>query len=430
MHIVKLIAENVKRLKAVAIEADGNVMKITGKNGQGKTSTIDAIWLALGGDAAVRGTKTTRPIRDGAKQASVVLDLGELIVTRTWTANDKPPTLKLESKDGTRFASPQAMLNDLVGNLAFDPLAFMRMDGKKQTETLLALVGIDAKKLDEQRKLIFEDRTILNRQVKELKATLGAFNPHENEGNLPDKEVSSAQLMKEYQAATETIAANNRKRTKLEDMRNQALSILSEQEQIEQEIKKLQERHQALGTKVDEIRTEGKKLGAEVELLQDPDMKALRERMTTVEETNVKIRERNRHIGIYRNLLDAELKSKELTLKIEALDNKKVDAIRRAKLPVDGLGFTEEGVTFNGIPLPQASHSEQIRVSMAMGMSLNPQLRVMLVKNGNDFDSDSLQIVEDMARDNDYQIWMEMVDETGKVGVYIEDGEVKQYVTA
>lgn len=28
-------------------------------------------------------------------------------------------------------------------------------------------------------------------------------------------------------------------------------------------------------------------------------------------------------------------------------------------------------------------------------------------------------------KDKDYQIWIEMVDESGKVGIYIEDGELK-----
>lgn len=83
MRIVKLQAENVKRLKCVEITPDGSTVVISGRNAQGKTSVLDSIWLALGGGAAAR--TTVRPIRDGEKRASVTLDLEEIIVTRTWT---------------------------------------------------------------------------------------------------------------------------------------------------------------------------------------------------------------------------------------------------------------------------------------------------------------------------------------------------------
>ena len=82
MKIIKLTASNVKRLRAVEITPDGTLQVVTGRNGQGKTSVLDAIWLALGGGSAAR--ETVRPVRDGEDRASVTLDLGDLVVTRTW----------------------------------------------------------------------------------------------------------------------------------------------------------------------------------------------------------------------------------------------------------------------------------------------------------------------------------------------------------
>jgi ABC-type histidine transport system ATPase subunit len=111
---------------------------------------------------------------------------------------------------------------------------------------------------------------------------------------------------------------------------------------------------------------------------------------------------------------------------MEALQNKKTDALTEATFPVDGLGFDENGVTFDGKPFTQASGAEQLRVSLAMAMALNPQLKVIHIKNGSLLDSENMQIIEDMAKDKDYQVWIEVVDESGKVGIYIEDGEVKQ----
>src|SRR3990167_8121669 len=105
MKIVKFSAENVKRLRAVEIVPEGNTVVIAGLNGAGKTSILDAIWLALGGGAATKATP--RPVRDGQKTAHVTLDLGDLVVTRRWTGDGKS-TLKVEGAAGTRYTSPQA----------------------------------------------------------------------------------------------------------------------------------------------------------------------------------------------------------------------------------------------------------------------------------------------------------------------------------
>jgi recombinational DNA repair ATPase RecF len=123
LKLVELRAENVKRLKAVRIKPDGNIVQITGRNAQGKTSVLDSIWYALQGRA-----KCDRPIRDGAESAEVEVNLGDLIVKRKWT--DKGSYLSVENLEGAVYKSPQAILDKLVGELTFDPLAFTRMTAK------------------------------------------------------------------------------------------------------------------------------------------------------------------------------------------------------------------------------------------------------------------------------------------------------------
>ncbi|MEK5071688.1 AAA family ATPase [Sporosarcina sp. FSL K6-1508] len=170
MKIIKLVAENVKGLKAVEIVPNGTLQVISGKNGQGKSSVLDSIWLALGGADATKGSNTTRAIRDGEESAFVTLDLGDIIATRKWTSNDKS-TLKVESKDGTVFSSPQSMMNNLVGKLSFDPLSFSNLDNKKQLEILLDMVKLpkNPSELDEEKKMVYDERTLVNRELKNLK---------------------------------------------------------------------------------------------------------------------------------------------------------------------------------------------------------------------------------------------------------------------
>ena len=88
MQIVGLQVENFKRIKAVEIIPQGNTVIISGANGQGKTSILDAIWTALGGAKADKALGTIEPIRDGEKKAVISVDLGDIKVTRKWTSND------------------------------------------------------------------------------------------------------------------------------------------------------------------------------------------------------------------------------------------------------------------------------------------------------------------------------------------------------
>ncbi|MGB9903497.1 MAG: AAA family ATPase, partial [Desulfotomaculales bacterium] len=186
MKIIRLQAENIKKLKAVEIVPEGNVVKITGKNEQGKTSVLDAIWWALAGTKNIQ----EQPIRKGENKANVTLDLGDLIVTRTFTPTGS--YLKVENKDGATFKSPQAMLDKLIGELTFDPLAFAKSDSKKQVETLLKVVKIQPdierlkgianadfevsnnpiQTLNNAYKAVYDNRTLVNRQLETAKKML------------------------------------------------------------------------------------------------------------------------------------------------------------------------------------------------------------------------------------------------------------------
>ena len=117
--------------------------------------------------------------------------------------------------------------------------------------------------------------------------------------------------------------------------------------------------------------------------------------------------------------------SENWTKTIEGLDSQRDAAIAAASFPVPGLSFNETGVLYNGLPFSQCSSAEKLRVSVAIAIATSPKLRVIRITDGSLIDSKNMAIIEEMARSNDYQIWIERVDESGKVGVFIEDGEVK-----
>ena len=109
---------------------------------------------------------------------------------------------------------------------------------------------------------------------------------------------------------------------------------------------------------------------------------------------------------------------------LEALRKSKADMIAAADMPVDGLGFGDGIVTLNEVPFDQASTAQQLRASVALAMAANPKLKVIRIKQGAFLDEDNLALIAEMAEERDYQIWIERVDSSGKVGIVIQDGEV------
>jgi hypothetical protein len=403
MKIIRLTAENVKRLKAVEITPDGNVQVITGRNAQGKTSVLDAIWLALGGGAASR--ETTRPIRDGEEKASVTLDLGDLTVIRTWTGDKTALTVK--SADGAKYGSPQGVLDALVGRLSFDPLEFTRLAPREQVAALLDLVDLDVNldALAQQRQAAYDSRAEIGRQGK----AIGDI-PAEIPGT-PDVEVSVSALLAEYRAGDEVVRAYQ---AAIVD----AMNLAREIDETKRQIKALEAEAKAKALALDEVQ----RAIPDSESL--PDLGDVQERIDTAETTNEAVRH-NAQVAqakARKAALTADYQAQ--TAAIETIDATKAAALAGAKFPVDGLGFDDGGVTYRGIPFSQASSAEQIRVSLAMAMSLNPKLRVIRILDGSLLDPDNLALIGEMASDQDYQVWIERVGDASSVGVVIEDGAV------
>ncbi|WP_415395167.1 hypothetical protein ACMTN4_07300 [Rhodococcus globerulus] len=409
LRVVKLSAENYKRLSAVEItpDVDAATVTIAGRNAQGKSSVLDAIWAALSNTAAAKGTTTTRPIRDGEKTARVTVDLGDIIVTRKWEGDKN--TLTVESVDGARFPSPQKMLDDLIGRLSFDPLAFASLPAKQQQAELLNLVELpfNPAELAAKRKGLFDQRADIGRDGKQLKGQLDGYPLPAVD--LPEAELSVSQLVSELRAAQEQEQA----RVDAERVAERASHVIAEAEETLKVARHDLEVAQERLTGLPEMRD----LAAILSVIET--------QIDNAETINAAVRTEadRKRIELQANAKRDEYKS--LTAKIEQLDKSKTDGLAAATFPVDGLGFDDDGVTYNGVPFAQASSAERLRVSVAMAMELNPKIRVIRIADGSLLDSENLAVIEAMASEQGFQVWIEVVDETGAIGVVIEDGAVK-----
>lgn len=426
MKILALTAENVKRLKAVSIAPDGApVVTVGGRNGAGKSSVLDSIQYALGGTRDV----PDRPIRDGEERAEVVVTLDGLKVTRVFTA--KGSRLVVANGDGAQYPSPQAMLDKLVGRLSFDPLAFARQaksEPKKAVETLRSLVGLDFAEIDARRKAIYEERTDANRDVNRLRVELEQATRYDD---APDEEVDVAALLDEQTAARATARANADTRAALNslkrdnDRRHDAIvaqdaEILDLEEKLAAARERLVEMNEVLAAYLREEDEER----ARVESLADPDEAPINERIRSANQINARIAANRARAAIETRLRDASNRSDGLTASIDALDAEKAAALSGTSFPVPGLSFDDAGILYNGIPFAQASSGEQLRVSVSMGLALNPKLRVVLIREGSLLDADNLALIGEMAAEADAQVWIERVGDGESCSVVIEDGAV------
>lgn len=116
-----------------------------------------------------------------------------------------------------------------------------------------------------------------------------------------------------------------------------------------------------------------------------------------------------------------------MTKNLSDIDKAKQDKLANAKLPIEDLSFDESGVYYKGIPFKQASSAEALRVSVAMGIAMNPELKILLIRDGSLLDNDNLKAISEMAFDSGHQIWLEKVSENDEeCSIIISDGSVKE----
>ncbi len=425
MKIVVLQAENIKKLTAIEIKPDGNLVQITGKNGHGKTSVLDSIWWALAGTKHIQSD----PIRKGEDKARIMLDLGEIIVTRTFKTSKKggvTSSISVENAEGAKFGSPQTMLDELLDQLSFDPLAFSRMDSKGQFDTLRQFVpDVDFDQIEEDNKFDYGKRTDINRRAKEARMLADEI---EVPAGLPDERIEDSRLVDEIEKAGNSNASIERMKAAKLTLQNAADQRKYEANHLHRTSAHLREE----ANTADEAASKALNSAAQFEKQIDEapplpeliDISELREKIRNAGLINKQIEDRERKKKLLQESVRLEMESDSLTEALEKREQKKRDAVAGAKLPVEGISFGDGEILLNDVHFEQASDAEQLRASIAMAMATNPQLRVIRVRDGSLLDEDSMKMLEEMANGQDFQVWIERVDGSGKTGFVLEDGSL------
>lgn len=437
LRIVKLTAENFKRLVAVEITPDGNVVEICGPNEAGKSSIMDVISTALGGEDQV----PEMPIRKGETEAFLKVDLGEIAVIKTFKMREDGKTfitkLRVENADGFKASSPQTVINGLLGKYAFDPCEFDRLKMKDKFEAMKAFVpAVDFDKIAKEDDADRAERTVVNREVKSLEAQVAAIVIPEG---APAERVDEDALVNELTAVGEHNG-------NIEVRKERRAAVAKEAEGLRASATDSRNRADALRKQADELDAAAtmaeadaaaldEKLASAGPLPEPMDAEEIRARLDAAKASNALVDLRIRRDDLGKKLAEATAKSDALTAAIAKRQADKVASIAEAKLPVEGLEFGEDKsgsgvILLNGIPLDQCSAAQRLRTSVAIAMAANPRLRVLRISEGSLLDRNGMKILAEMCEGRGYQAWVEVVSDEPKAGFFIEAGRVRESTPA
>lgn len=418
-RIVGFYAENIKRLTCVEINPDSSVVQITGRNRQGKTSVLDAIWWAIKGTRNIQ----TSPIRRGCEEAVIRLNLGVVKITRKFKVKEEggfTTSLMVEGSEGQRFTSPQAVLDALAGELSFDPLGFTRLAPDEQFNVLRKFVpDVDFDALAAADKKDYEARTVANRKAKELRAQAEAIilpagkmparvDVAALEAKLGEAATLNASIERERAQRDAALTQRERHMGQAARLRGQAEDLLAQADEQER-----------LGIAID------KQLDKAAPLPKPTDVTQVQTNLAAGRLSNATLEKAATKTRLTSEAQEFEEESVALTKAMERREATKQAAIAKAKMPVEGLGFGDGVILLNGQPFDQGSDAEQLEASMAIAAHMNPTLRVIRVRDGSLLDDLAMKRLETFAEDNDLQVWIERVDASGTVGFVLEDGHLK-----
>lgn len=440
--ILELYVENIMRVRTAHIVPKSNTVVLSGKNGSGKTSVINAITWALTGLAST----TSQPISAGEKVGIIKLDVGEFTVTRFFTRVDPEKsaegntyfsTLKIAYKNNPTLEqkSPQALLNSFLGAISFDPLAFIRMDDKGQLATLRKLVtfDMDIDELDRIQKEDYDKRRLTGRDADNAKTRLAALT--KPAADLPNQLIDTAGLTKQLEGAANhnsLIAAATTQKTSIEDKIRNAKDTADQLRADAAQFLQQAEAIDGMHLPIDQIALSGPSDSCNVTMMESEaakiqigtplDTATISNQLTTAHETNRAIEAAQRYAAAAKEAKDLEDAWSEIDTRMSNRTAKRQAAIERAKMPIEHLGVGDGEVLYKGLPFRQASNAEQIRVSVALGMASNPKLRVLCIRDGSLLDDDSMALLTELAEKNYFQVWIERIDAGGQIAVVMEEG--------
>ena len=407
VKINSLEFENVKRVKAVRIEPTANGLTVIGgRNGQGKTSVLDSIAWALGGEKY----RPSQAQREGsALPPALHIELSNgLIVER----KGKNSALKVTDPKGQKGG--QQLLNEFVEQFALDLPRFMSANNADKAKILLRIIGIEAKlaELDSEEQKLYNERhsigVIGDRKRKYVDEMI-------TYDGVPDAPVSASELIAQQQEILARNGENQRKRENADRIRLEYNQQYGKVKALEMELAEAK-------AKLETLTADLEAANKSAQDLQDESTAELEESLRTIDEINRKVRanldkeKAEEEAAQYADQYDA------LTTKIEAIRRERKNLLDSADLPLEGLSVSDGELLYNGRKWDCISGSDQLRVSTAIIRRLNPNCGFVLLDKLEQMDTETLREFGEWLEAEGLQAIATRVSTGDECSVIIEDG--------
>ena len=407
--------ENVKRIKMLQYQpAENGLTVIGGRNNQGKTSVLDAIAWALGGDRF----KPSAADRDGAyTPAHLKVELSNGIVIERKGKNGS-----LKVVDTTGKLAGQQLLNRFVEQFALDVPKFMEASGKEKANILLKIIGVgdELYTLESKENELYNHRHALG-QIADQKLKYAREMPLYQ--GVPETIVSASELIRQQQDILARNGENQRKRDRAFELQAERNALAGKVNSLREELDKYEKLLVAKDNEMDiAFKTS--------EQLQDESTAELEENIRQIDEINRKVRA---NLDREKAEMDAEDYRKQydaLTDEIEDIRQKKTNLLKNADLPLDELSVEEGELIYKGKKWDSMSSSQQLRVATAIVRKLNPECGFVLLDKLEQMDGETLKEFGQWLESENMQVIATRVSMGDECSIIIEDGTIAQPPTS
>ena len=406
MKVTEFKIENVKKVRTVELDCTGESLTIIGgKNAQGKTSVLDAIVFALGGNkfkpSEYKNTDTV-----GDPSIVVKFDNG-IIVERS----GKNGSLKVTDENGQKAG--QALLNEFVSQFALDLPKFLNSNDKDKAKILLDVIGVEKElyEIEQREQTIYNERHAFGINVDQKKKYAAELDYYED---MPEIPLQSKELLNKIKDIMSQNAENRRLHDNLKQI---SYSCHIKSEEVAELVKKLKSARQELAELENQLN-----IAKEVEIPEDKDTDDIQAQIDRMEDDNTMIRANLEKQKAEEDANDGKKKYDLITADLESVRQEKMKLLQNADLPLPGLSIIEGVLAYNGMKWDCLATSEQLKIAVSIVQKLNVKCQFVLMDKLEQMDIDTMNEFGTWLKEQGLQVIATRVSTGDECSIVIEDG--------
>ena len=407
VKINSLELENVKRVKAVKLEPTASGLTVVGgKNNQGKTSVLDAITWALGGEKY----KPSQPGREGSMiPPKLHIELSNGIVVER---SGKNSALKVTDPSGKK--GNQTLLDSFISQFALDLPKFINSSTKDKANTLLQIIGVGDQldTFDKQEQQLYNRRTEIGRIADQKKKYADEMVQWDG---VPEEIVSAAELIQQQQ---EILARNGRN----QELRNQVTNLEAQKTLLNQRMEETKKALSAMEEQMTDLINKLVIANTNAKDLQDESTAELEASIANIDSTNAKVRDNLNKQRAQAEAEEYKLQYGDLTTQLEDVRKARMELLNGVEMPLQNLSVDNGELVYKGQKWDNMSGSDQLKVATAIVRKTNPKCGFVLLDKLEQMDIDTMNEFGHWLQENNLQAIATRVSTGDECSIFIEDG--------